>query len=312
MRLLTERKKDMRAIEVRNLSKSFGSLRAVDDVSFQIEQGSFFALLGENGAGKSTLIQMITGALLPDSGKVFISGIDSWENFALAKKEIGVVFQESVLDQQLSVRQNLELRSSMYGLRETERKETLHWLKNEFLLESIWNQKVRTLSGGQRRRTDIARALLHRPSVLILDEPTTGLDPKTRSLIWTLLLQLRQKQHLTLVVTTHYLEEVQDADSVIILDEGKVKARGSVLQLKQKYAKDKLTVYQTLDNSFLGTLPYSSSAQSGKTTLWLDNAAQARDLILTYPGYFEDFELSKGSMEDVFLQITGKELHETI
>lgn len=230
-------------IEISHLNKSFGSIKAVSDLSFHVRRGELFAFLGVNGAGKSTTISIMCGQLKADSGSVIISGHDADRDIAQITRKLGVVFQSSVLDKPLSVRDNLESRAALYGITGTEFETRLGELCELLDLSELLDRSVGKLSGGQRRRIDIARALLHRPEILILDEPTTGLDPQTRRLLWSVVRSLREKENMTVFLTTHYMEEAADADYVVILDSGRIAAEGTPLALKNAYTGDYITFY---------------------------------------------------------------------
>lgn len=294
-------------IKVENLVKKYNDVTAVDGISFDVKEGSFFAFLGLNGAGKSTTINIICGNLSKNSGKVFIDGYDIDDNISLIKPVLGVVYQDSVLDKQLSVKDNLICRGLLYDLPYNEVLRRIDELDSLFNLKEIFNRQINKLSGGQRRRVDIARALIHNPKILILDEPTTGLDPQTRKLVWNSIHKLRKQNNITVFLTTHYMEEVTDADNVIILDDGKIVAEGSPLSLKNKYVGDYIRLYgiseETVKN--LGK-PYSILPEC--FVLQIENSKEATDLILKYPEVFVDYEIIKGKMDDVFLTATGKNL----
>ena len=227
-------------LEVRHLVKRFGDVTAVDDLSFRVREGELFAFLGVNGAGKSTTIHILCGQLARDGGSVRVCGADPDEAPEQLRRSLGVVFQSSVLDQALSVQENLRSRAALYGIRGTAFSRRLAELTDLLELGELLRRPVGKLSGGQRRRIDIARALLHRPRLLILDEPTTGLDPQTRSLLWQVVAGLRQEENLTVFLTTHYMEEAADAGYVVLLDHGRIAAEGTPLQLKNTYAHDTL------------------------------------------------------------------------
>ena len=224
-------------IEIQHLSKSFGDIHAVQDLSFRVKEGELFAFLGINGAGKSTTISILCGQLPKDSGTVTIDGADLDRNIDTVKQNLGVVFQNSVLDKALSVRDNLKSRAALYGITGAAFEARLQELAVLLDFSDLLKRTVGKLSGGQRRRIDIARALLHSPKILILDEPTTGLDPQTRKLLWDAVTQLRTEKRMTVFLTTHYMEEAADADYVIILDSGKIAAEGTPIQLKNAYTK---------------------------------------------------------------------------
>ena len=294
-------------IEISHLVKSFGDVKAVQDLSFRVKSGELFAFLGINGAGKSTTINIMCGQLPKDGGKVLINGIDIDSDPNGIKRSLGVVFQNSVLDKDLSVQDNLQSRAALYGIKGKEFKERLLELAELLEFKDLLKRTVGKLSGGQRRRIDIARALLHNPKILILDEPTTGLDPQTRSMLWRVIEELRKKDGMTVFLTTHYMEEAADADYVVILDGGKIVAEGTPLELKNTYTGDFITLYGVADISVkkLG-LPYDVIRDACRVSV--PNTAAATELIIKYPEIFKDYEITKGKMDDVFLSVTGKKL----
>ena len=294
-------------IQIEHLSKSFGDLKAVDDLSFNVKEGELFAFLGVNGAGKSTTISIMCGQQTKDSGKVFIGGKDLDESTEGIKRELGVVFQNSVLDKALSVRDNLRYRAALYGITGAVFEKRLAELAELLDFADLMKRTVGKLSGGQRRRIDIARALLHSPEILILDEPTTGLDPQTRKLLWGAVSRLRKEQNMTVFLTTHYMEEAADADYVIILDSGRIVAEGTPLQLKNKYTGDLITLYGATEDEarLLGTSPEKIP---GAYRIEVEDTAHATELIIKHPEIFRDYEITKGKMDDIFLAATGKRL----
>ena len=294
-------------IEIRNLTKSFGDIRAVLDLSFSVRRGELFAFLGVNGAGKSTTISIMCGLLEKDGGSISICGTDTEKNMQSLKRRIGVVFQNSALDQALSVRDNLSVRAALYGIRGKEFARRLDELAELLDFGGLLGRTVGKLSGGQRRRIDIARALLHRPEILILDEPTTGLDPQTRHLLWDVVTGLRGSEGLTVFLTTHYMEEAADADYVVILDSGSICAEGTPLELKNAYTGDFITLYGIAESeaAALGH-PYERIGDAFRISV--PDTASATKLIIENPGLFGDFEITKGKMDDVFLAVTGKKL----
>jgi multidrug/hemolysin transport system ATP-binding protein len=297
----------MSIIQIEHLYKSYGEVKAVQDLSFQVKKGELFAFLGLNGAGKSTTISIMCGQLKKDGGRVEINGKNLDEHPQEIKREIGVVFQNSVLDKPLSVKDNLACRASLYGLQGEAFEKRLAWLVELFQLKDILNRPIGKLSGGQRRRVDVARALLHEPKILILDEPTTGLDPQTRKTVWEIIENLRKEQGLTVFLTTHYMEEAADADYVVILDSGKIAAEGTPLALKNQYTGDYLTVYGVSEEPICALeTPFEKLAQGYRIAL--ENTAKATELIVKHPEIFVDYELTKGKMDDVFLSVTGKSL----
>ena len=294
-------------ITIRDLHKSFGNVKAVQDLSFSVEEGTLFAFLGINGAGKSTTINILCGQLAKDSGSVMIDGVDLDQDPGHVKDCIGVVFQNSVLDSALSVRDNLESRGALYGLSADVLQQRIAELAQLLDFADILKRPVGKLSGGQRRRIDIARALLNKPKLLILDEPTTGLDPQTRKLLWNVLTQLRKESRMTVFLTTHYMEEAAEADYVVILDGGKLIAQGTPLTLKNTYTGDYITLYET-DEETVKTLGIAYEPIRDAFRLSVPNTAAATELILQHPQVFRDYEITKGKMDDVFLNVTGKKL----
>lgn len=292
-------------IEIDHLHKAFGDVKAVQDLSFRVREGELFAFLGINGAGKSTTINILCGQLAKDSGTVKIGGIDLDAEPDSIKRSLGVVFQNSVLDKELSVRDNLASRAALYGLRGKDFQNRLAELARLLEFEDLLKRSVGKLSGGQRRRIDIARALLHSPKILILDEPTTGLDPQTRSLLWRVIGELRNKENMTVFLTTHYMEEAADADYVVILDHGRIAAEGTPLTLKNTYTGDFITIYNT-EESLIKALgmPYKPMRDAFRVSV--PDTAAATNLILRHPEVFRDYEITKGKMDDVFLAVTGK------
>lgn len=294
-------------IEIKGLNKSFGDVKAVKDLSLRVKEGELFAFLGVNGAGKSTTINIMCAQLKKDSGTVIINGDDLDKNADAVKREIGVVFQNSVLDSPLSVKDNLESRAALYGITGDAFKERLTELADVLEFGDLLKRPVGKLSGGQRRRIDIARALLQRPKILILDEPTTGLDPQTRKTLWNVISDLRKNENMTVFLTTHYMEEAADADYVVIIDSGSISAEGTPLELKNTYTGDFITLYN-VDEETVKSLgaPYEPLRDAFR--LSVPNTAKATELIISHPEIFNDYEITKGKMDDVFLSVTGKKL----
>ena len=297
-------------IEISNLYKTFGNVVAVDDLSFGVRRGELFAFLGVNGAGKSTTIAILCGQLAKDAGRVIVNGIDMDNDPGAARSSLGVVFQNSVLDKPLSVRANLESRAALYGIVGETFEARLAELAQLLEFEDILDRPVGRLSGGQRRRIDIARALLHRPEILILDEPTTGLDPQTRKLLWGVIADLRREEGMTVFLTTHYMEEAAEADYVVILDSGHVAAEGTPHELKNAYTGDFITLYGA-SPADVAALGVDFEEQGERIRIGVSDTAEATRLILRAPFLFEDYEITKGKMDDVFLAVTGKSLEET-
>lgn len=294
-------------IEISDLHKSFGSVRAVQGISFEVREGELFAFLGLNGAGKSTTISIICGQLEKDAGTVVIDGSDIDHGTDAIKKELGVVFQSSALDKALTVKDNLESRAALYGIVGLAFRNRLAELSELLQFKDLLNRPVGKLSGGQRRRIDIARALLHSPKILILDEPTTGLDPQTRRLLWDVVSTLRREKSMTVFLTTHYMEEAADADYIVILDSGRIAAKGTPLELKNTYTGDFITIYNTSPTG-LQSLGYPITEIANACRIAVPDTATATKLILSHPELFVDYEIIKGRMDDVFLAVTGKKL----
>ena len=285
-------------LQAKNISKRYGNHLAVNNIHLQFEKGTFNAILGPNGAGKSTTISMLIGLKQPTQGEIIYE----------PGTKIGVVFQTSVLDEMLTVRENLTIRAKQYkGLKP----DRVSDLIGRLGLSAFQKQKYGTLSGGQKRRVDIARALLHSPDLLFLDEPTTGLDIQTRKSIWDLLYQLQREEGMTVVLTTHYLDEADEADQIYIVDHGEVIAQGSALDIKSQYATNILKIrfkerqqIESLKSSGMSVeqqsqLEYIFQPKSEKEAI--DYLAQVRDNLA-------HFEFRPGTMDDAFIALTGREV----
>ena len=227
------------------------------------------------------------------------------------KTRLGVVFQNSALDQSLSVADNLKFRAALYGITGAAYKKRLAELTELLSLKEIMRRPVGKLSGGQRRKADIARALINEPDILILDEPTTGLDPQTRKTVWEVIHKLRAERNMTVFLTTHYMEETADADRVVILDGGKILANATPLELKNRYTGDYISIYHASEEEVkkLG-VPYERVGEGFR--IEVKNTAEATALILKYPAVFQDYEITKGKMDDVFLNVTGKKIGDNV
>ena len=296
-------------IKIDKVSKSYGSLKAVNNLSFLVKEGEFFSFLGINGAGKSTTINMICGELSKDSGSIEVCGEEVDGNNTSLKEKIGVVFQDSLLDKSLSVYDNLKIKASLYNITGKDFLDRYEELSKLFNLKEIEKQPISKLSGGQRRRVDIARAIIHNPSILILDEPTTGLDPGTRKSIWKVLNNLRKEKNLTIFLTTHYMEEAADSDYIVILDKGTTIAEGTPLELKNKYASDTVYIYN-VDEENIKKLDKSYKKIRDGFKIIVKDLKEATDLIIKNKDLFKDYEVIKGKMDDVFLNATGYELED--
>lgn len=294
-------------IRINHLHKSFGNVHAVNDLSFKVKKGEFFAFLGINGAGKSTTISIMCGELKRDSGEVVIDNKNIDTDMNQIRRKLGVVYQENVLDKVLTVRDNLKFRAAMYGITGNTFESKLQELGELLDFKDILDRVYGKLSGGQKRRIDIARALFHDPEILILDEPTTGLDPKTRKLVWSVIHKYRIERNLTVFLTTHYMEEVADADYIVILNQGVIVAEGTPLDLKNEYVGDFINLYGVSED-MVKKLGYKHEAIPDGFRIEVENTETAAVLIKKHPEIFKDFEVIKGKMDDVFLNATGIKL----
>ncbi len=294
------------AISVKELKKNYKEHEAVKGISFDVKEGEFFAFLGENGAGKSTTINMLCTILSKTSGDVRIFGHELGKEDDSIRNLIGIVFQNSVLDNKLTVKENLLTRGAYYGLNKKQVLERIKPFMESFELDEIWNRRYERLSGGQRRRVDIMRALIHDPKILFLDEPTTGLDPKSRMLVWEHIRRLKEEKNLTIFLTTHYMEETSDADNVVILDKGRIIAKGTPSTLKTDYASSHLVWYVDKNEKAEEVIKgYDWRYDSDHYNV--DFRGSITELLYRNRDLIRDFEIKKGSMDDVFLNLTGKE-----
>lgn len=298
-------------IEIENLEKSFKEVKAVDNISFKVKEGELFSFLGVNGAGKSTTINIISGILNKDNGKISVCGYDIDSQADKIKRNIGIVFQNSVLDKKLTVLDNLKYRAALYGITGSAFKSALEETVEMFDLKEILKRPLHKLSGGQKRRIDIARALIHKPRLLILDEPTTGLDPKTRINVWDIVEKLRKEHGLTVFLTTHYMEEASDSDYVVIIDSGKIVAEGTPHNLKNEFASDFIKFYNHREDAqqYFSKHGYRTKNERDFTEIELNGTEEVAKFFKEKPELFEDFEVLKGNMDNVFLKVTGKDLH---
>lgn len=300
-------------IEVKNLHKSYGEVKAVRGIDFEVKKQSFFAFLGPNGAGKSTTIDILCTLLAADEGEVIIDGHILGNADREIRETIGVVFQHSVLDVKLTVKENLQCRGSMYGLKKAELDKKIGEITDLLRLHDIIKRPYGKLSGGQKRRCDIARALLSTPKILFLDEPTTGLDPQSRNSIENIIQILKEEHGVTIFLTTHYMEEAAEADKICIIDDGKIVAQGSPAELKGKYSSDKLILYSDNLEKLASTstnlsLEYKESA--GRLIIELEETFDAIGLVEKVKDDIISFEVKQGSLDDVFINITGKQLRD--
>lgn len=294
-------------IEIQHLIKDFKDVRAVNDLSFKVKKGEFFAFLGVNGAGKSTTISIMCGKLSRNSGSVLINGLDIDKDMDQIRKVLGVVYQNNVLDKVLTVYDNLKFRAGLYNITGEEFKKRYEYFADILDFKYLKDRVYGKLSGGQKRRVDIARALLHNPEILILDEPTTGLDPQTRKLVWEVIDKIRKERQMTVFLTTHYMEEVSDANYVVILNKGEIVASGTPLELKNKYTGDFISIYN-IKKEDVDKLGLKYEIIPNGYRIEVKDTEEATKLITTYPNLFKDYEVIKGKMDDVFLNATGIKL----
>jgi multidrug/hemolysin transport system ATP-binding protein len=298
------------SITVRNISKRFGRVEAVRDVSFDVAEGSLFAFLGENGAGKTTMIGCLTTVLRPDAGSVRIDGLTLGVNDDEIRRRIGVVFQTSLLDAPLTVRENLRTRGIAYGLTGSALERRIDELARALEVEEFIDRRYGRLSGGQRRRVDIVRALIHEPPILFLDEPTAGLDPASRERVWSAIRGLREGRGATVFLTTHYMQETEAADAVCIIDHGQVVAEGTPAELRRQYSSSVLTLRfadAEQGRAFLDASQATFDVRRGGFLVQVASAQQARELLAGAGTNLVDFEFRHGTMDDVFLAVTGRE-----
>ncbi|WP_195931539.1 MULTISPECIES: ABC transporter ATP-binding protein [Clostridia] len=296
-------------IEVRQLQKSYKDVKAVNGIDFYVEEGELFAFLGLNGAGKSTTIDMLCTFLKLDRGSIKINNYEVGKDDEKIKSLVGVVFQESVLDELLTVKENLITRSKLYNMSKDEFNKNLEEIADITGIREIINRQYRKLSGGQRRRVDIARALINKPKILFLDEPTTGLDTKTRKNVWEMIRTLQKDNNMTVFLTTHYMEEASKADYIVVMDKGVIAAKGTTDELKEKYAKDKMIIYFDDEKSdfienYLKENNYEFFIQNNNITIEINTTLDSIKIIDDCRIYINSFEVIKGSMDDVFLNIT--------
>lgn len=300
-------------IEVNNLVKSFGEVKAVKGIDLFVEEGKLFAFLGPNGAGKSTTIDILSTLRKKDSGEVLINGYELGKEDQSIRNCIGVVFQDSLLDDLLTVRENLYIRGNFYGKKSDELDDIIRDVSEKCGISELLNRKYGKLSGGQKRRCDIARALLNIPKILFLDEPTVGLDPQTRQSIWNTIRGIQEKTNTTVFMTTHYMEEASNADYIVVIDDGKIVASGSPQDLKSRYTTDKLIMWTEKEEDVLNYLKlnnYKYSTKNDEIIVELNSSKEAIPILEANENIIVGFEVIKGTLDDAFISITGKEIRE--
>lgn len=298
-------------IKAEGLSRHFGSLKAVDNISFTVEKGELFGFLGVNGAGKSTTINMLCSILQPTAGRVEICGLELGKKDMEIRKKIGVVYQNNCLDDRLTVKENLFTRGALYEKNRGHLAENIARVVEILELSDVYKRRYGKLSGGQKRRCEIARALIHTPDILFLDEPTTGLDPATRKNVWECLQKLRREENMTVFLTTHYMEEAARASHIAVMDAGKIREYGTPFSLKETYAKDKLRLVPKNGKALeleaaLGKMGLPVRKKEEYLEVFLSDSLAALPVLSAIKNLLEGFEVIQGSMDDVFLHVTGK------
>jgi multidrug/hemolysin transport system ATP-binding protein len=300
-------------IAVTGLTKKYGELTAVDDISFKVHTGDLFAFLGPNGAGKSTTINVICTLLSKSAGEVTVDGLTVGKDDSDIRKKIGVLFQDNVLDELMTIRENLLSRGGLYGLKGKDLHERMIKIAGIMDISELLNRRYGKLSGGQKRRAEIARALMSDPKILFLDEPTTGLDPQTRINVWNTIRKLQSDYNMTVFLTTHYMEEAESADNVAIIDYGKIVAEGTPNELKDRYSTDLLKLSPTDITGLTGKLDAMGHAYKQVADMIhipVDGSMDAFQLLKDFDGEFNAFEVVRGNMDDVFVNITGHRIRE--
>lgn len=297
----------MNAISINDLTKVYGNYTAVNHISFCVPKGQLIGFLGVNGAGKSTTINMMSTLLHPTSGSISICGYDVQKESKIVREKIGIVYQNNMLDDLLTVRENLICRGIIYGLKKRQAEEKLAALCGIFSLKDLLRKKYRTLSGGQKRRCEIAAALMHTPELLILDEPTTGLDPAARQEVWNMVIGLQEQTGMTVFLTTHYMEEAAKADKIIIINKGKIIAEGMPHELKEKYAYDRLKLYCTAEQKTAVIRKLESVSFTEEhygICIRLNSTKEVLPLMEHIGTDYNSFEVIQGTLDDVFLDVT--------
>jgi len=297
-------------IEVKNLVKNYKEVQAVKNISFYVEEGTLFAFLGPNGAGKSTTINVICTLLSYESGEVIINHHILGKDDSLIRDEIGIVFQDTVLDPLLTIRENLETRGSLYRMDKATLKEAIDEALHVTDIFDIQNRRYGKLSGGQKRRADIARALINRPKILFLDEPTTGLDPQTRSNVWQTIQKMQKSKNMTVFLTTHYLEEADEADYVVIIDNGVIAAKGTPAALKDEYSHDYFVASPKNMEKAVKLLGAKTEyiIKNDTIRIALNSTLESVEYIHLLENELKSFQVLNGNLDDAFITITGKEI----
>lgn len=300
-------------IKIEGLCKEFGGVKAVKGIDFEVQKGELFGFLGVNGAGKSTTINMLCTVLKPTAGNAHICGLRLGKNDEDIRKKIGVVYQNNCLDERLTVKENLFIRGALYESNQKKLTENVTRVCEVLRLEEVYKRRFGKLSGGWKRRCEIARALLHKPEILFLDEPTTGLDPATRKIVWESIGHLRREEDMTIFLTTHYMEEAARASHIAIIDAGEIKEYGTPFSLKEMYAKDKLNLIPKRGevvalNEYMVGKELAYKVREEVLQIGVDNSLAAIPILNEVEPMIEGFEVVQGSMDDVFLSVTGRKL----
>lgn len=301
------------AIEVKNLVKNFGDFSAVDNISFNVEKGTLFGFLGINGAGKSTTISILCTLSEKTKGSVKVCGYEVGKDDSLIRSKIGVVFQDNSLDDKLTVKQNLILRGSLYENNKKILKENINQICDDLKINHLLNSRYKDLSGGQKRICDVARALIHKPEILFLDEPTTGLDPKTRRTLWESIEKIRRENNMTVFLTTHYMEEAAKADKIAVMNKGEIVAEGTPFKIKELYSKDKLKIeYNNKEaaEAVLRKFGLKYYEFENRINIEIPDTMFGINILKELKEYINSFEVVQGTIEDAFLNITGNNLKE--
>lgn len=298
-------------IQVNHLKRYFKDIKAVDDISFKVKKGQLYGFLGVNGAGKSTTINMLCTLLPRQEGEVTICGHRLGKEDREIRSKIGVVFQDNTLDNRLTIKENLVIRAGLYHNNNKEIMANLDYVCDVLSIGDLLKRQFNKLSGGQKRRCEIARALMNRPELLFLDEPTTGLDPQTRQSVWSSIEALQKEVGMTVFLTTHYMEEAAKAQYISIMEAGKLVANGTPFELKEKYAHDILKlVPQDFDElaKVLNEQNISSEKRTNHIRVIIQDSLHGLEILNRVKEYLKSYEVIQGTMDDVFLNITGKSL----
>lgn len=300
----------MSVMSVNGLTKKYGSFTAVDKISFEVEKGELIGFLGVNGAGKSTTVNMLSALIPFDGGSAEVCGCTLGKDDMEIRRRIGIVYQQNCLDELLTVKENLICRGILHGISRSQAKKRLGELCDILSMEDILTKRYKILSGGQKRRCEIAAALMHTPELLFLDEPTTGLDPATRRDVWNTVETLRKNTGMTVFLTTHYMEEAAAANRIIIINSGRIIARGTPFELKEQYARDKIRLCCDPDmREKIKALPELSGIETvnedSGLAFTVKNMMDALPIINAAQSLIKGFEAIQGNMDDVFLNACG-------